>query len=81
MVDDATIAALLRQVNELKARVDKLDTQGSAGQTANNTASVSSGTGTVKMNGTTSRNSTGWVLLHDQAGATFYVPSWTTITG
>lgn len=81
MSDDAVIVDLKRQIADLVRRIDKLETQGSAGQTANNTASVSSGTGTVKMNGTTSRNSTGWTLWHDQSGAAFYIPSWTTITG
>lgn len=42
---------------------------------------VSSGTGTVKMNGATSRNSVGWLETHDEDGTTIYIPYWTTVTG
>lgn len=81
MVSDADFGELLRRFNALQARVDKLDTQGSAGQTVNSTAAVSTGTGTVKMNGATSRNNIGWVAIKNQSGVTVYVPYWTTITG
>lgn len=46
----------------------------------NSTQGVSTGTGTVKMNGTTSRNSTGWWKINVGTNAR-YVPYWTTITG
>jgi hypothetical protein len=42
---------------------------------------VSTGTGTVKMNGTTARNSVGWLKVHDEAGTIIYLPYWTTVTG
>lgn len=45
------------------------------------TQGVSTGTGTVKMNGATSRNSVGWITTHDHQGNTIYVPYWTTVTG
>lgn len=42
---------------------------------------VSTGTGTVLMNGTTNRNSVGWITTHDINGNTIFIPYWTTITG
>jgi hypothetical protein len=47
----------------------------------NATQGVSTGTGTVKMNGATSRNSVGWLTTNDHTGAVVYVPYWTTVTG
>jgi len=49
-------------------------------QLTNSTQGVSSGTGTVKMNGATSRNSVGWLKLFSGTTA-IYVPYWTTVTG
>jgi len=48
--------------------------------TADATSGVSSGTGTVKMHGSTNRNSTGWMKILVDGGAR-YIPYWTTITG
>lgn len=47
----------------------------------NATQGVSSGTGTVKMNGATNRNSVGWITTNDHAGNVIYIPYWTTVTG
>jgi hypothetical protein len=58
------------------------DDTGLAGyvQLTNSTQGVSTGTGTVKMNGATSRNSVGWLKL--KSGTTdIFVPYWTTVTG
>lgn len=41
---------------------------------------VSTGTGTVKMNGATSRNSVGWVKMYNGTTA-IYLPYWTVATG
>ena len=58
------------------------DDTGLAGYTqlTNSTQGVSSGTGTVKMNGATSRNSVGWLKMYSGTTA-IYVPYWTTVTG
>lgn len=45
------------------------------------TSGVSTGVGTVKLNGTTARDCVGWITTHDNAGNTIYIPYWTTITG
>lgn len=42
---------------------------------------VSTGNGTVKMNGATSRNSVGWASFTLSDGTTAFFPYWTTITG
>lgn len=42
---------------------------------------VSTGTGTIKMNGTTARNSTGWWKIYLPDGSTAYVPYFATVTG
>lgn len=47
---------------------------------SNVTSGVSTGNGTVKMNGGTARDSTGWWKIYDGTSAR-YVPFWTTITG
>lgn len=49
---------------------------GNAGDTG-----VSSGTGTIKMAGSTSRNSAGWITSHDFSGNVRYIPYFQTITG
>lgn len=49
-------------------------------QLTNSTQGVSSGTGTVKLNGTTARDSVGWLKLTSGTTA-IYVPYWTTVTG
>jgi very-short-patch-repair endonuclease len=46
----------------------------------NATSSISTGTGTVKMGGSTSRNSTGWLKFYSGTTA-YYLPFWQTITG
>ena len=58
------------------------DDTGLAGYTqlTNSTQGVSSGTGTVKMNGATSRNSTGWLKIYVGTSAK-YVPYFDTVTG
>jgi hypothetical protein len=65
----------------LQREVDTLKANGSPGQSVHSAAAVSSGTGTVKMNGTTSRDCIGWITLRNQAGGTIYLPYWGTITG
>ncbi len=49
-------------------------------QLTNSTQGVSSGVGTVKLNGTTARDSVGWLKLFSGTTA-IYVPYWTTVTG
>jgi hypothetical protein len=49
-------------------------------QLTNSTQGVSSGNGTVKMNGGTARDSVGWLKLYSGTTA-IYVPYWTTVTG
>jgi hypothetical protein len=58
------------------------DNTGLAGyvQLTNSTQGVSSGNGTVKMNGGTARDSVGWLKLYSGTTA-IYVPYWTTVTG
>jgi len=58
------------------------DDTGLAGYTqiTNSTQGVSSGTGTVKMNGTTARNSTGWLKIYVGTSVK-YVPYFDTVTG
>ena len=58
------------------------DDTGLAGyvQLTNSTQGVSSGNGTVKMNGGTARDSVGWLKLYSGTTA-IYVPYWTTVTG
>ena len=46
----------------------------------NSFSGVSTGAGTVKMNGTTYRDSAGWIKMYNGTTA-IYVPYWTTITG
>ena len=46
----------------------------------NGTQGVSSGNGTVKVNGTTARDSTGWLKIY-VGTAVRYIPYWTTVTG
>ena len=58
------------------------DDTGLAGYTqiTNSTQGVSSGTGTIKVNGTTARNSTGWLKIY--VGTSIkYVPYFDTVTG
>jgi hypothetical protein len=47
----------------------------------NATQGVSTGTGTVKMNGATSRNSVGWITTNDHTGAVIFIPYFTVVTG
>jgi len=47
---------------------------------SNSLSGTSSGTGTPKMAGTTSRNSDGWIKIYPGASAA-YIPFWNTITG
>jgi hypothetical protein len=58
------------------------DTAGEANTIAltNITSGVSTGAGSVLMNGVTARNSTGWLKLMDGTTAK-YIPFWATITG
>ena len=58
------------------------DTVGEAGTIGltNTTSGVSTGAGSVKMNGATARDSTGWLKIMDGTTAK-YIPFWTTITG
>lgn len=44
-------------------------------------ASVSTGVGTVKMQGATARDNVGWITFNTPGGGTGYFPYWTTITG
>lgn len=46
----------------------------------NGTQGVSSGAGSVKLNGTTARDSTGWLKIY-VGTAIRYIPYWTTVTG
>lgn len=64
-----------------------LEVVGDAGGTASSlglsnvfNTSISSGTGTVKLAGTTARNSVGWAKFYNGTTA-IYIPYWTTITG
>lgn len=69
-----------------KITVKGLALSGDAGGTAsqitftNVSSGVSTGNGTTKMNGSTARNSTGWIKIYDGTNAR-YIPFWTTITG
>ncbi|MBK8799707.1 MAG: hypothetical protein IPM07_26920 [Anaerolineales bacterium] len=46
----------------------------------NDVQNTSTGTGTIKMNGATSRNSSGWLKIWYGTNA-YYVPLFSTVTG
>lgn len=94
LVTAGTTKWLVNTAGDLVPNIDLTYAIGGSGKYLNNiylsgvfwhlnniNSSVSSGTGTIKMCGTTSRNSTGFVSFVDSGGTTRYIPFYDTITG